>query len=95
MIKEAPVKLIRTPSMRPFPQPEDGSMIEELRNFVNVSDDEFKVVVGWVVSTFRPVGPYPLLVAAGEQGSGKSVFSRMMILLTDPCAAPLRSLPRQ
>ena len=95
IVKKAPVKLIRTPSMRPFPQPEDGSMIEELRNFLNVSDDEFKVVVGWVVSTFRPVGPYPLLVAAGEQGSGKSVFSRMMILLTDPCAAPLRSLPRE
>jgi putative DNA primase/helicase len=94
-IKNAPVKLIRTPSMRPFPEPEDGSMIEELRNFLNVSDDEFKVVVGWLVSTFRPVGPYPLLVAAGEQGSGKSVFSRMMILLTDPCAAPLRSLPRE
>jgi putative DNA primase/helicase len=81
--------------MRPFPEPEDGSMIEELRNFLNVSDDEFKVVVGWLVSTFRPVGPYPLLIAAGEQGSGKSVFSRMMILLTDPCAAPLRSLPRE
>jgi hypothetical protein len=57
-----------------------------------VSEDEFRVVVGWLVSTFRPLGSYPLLVAAGEQGSGKSVFSRMMILLTDPCAAPLRSL---
>jgi hypothetical protein len=95
IIKKAPVKLIRAPSMRPFPQPEDGSMIEELRNFLNVSDDEFKLVVGWLVSTFRPAGPYPLLVAAGEQGSGKSVFSRMMILLTDPCAAPLRSPPRE
>jgi putative DNA primase/helicase len=34
IIKKAPVKLFRTPSMRPFPQPEDGSMIEELRTLL-------------------------------------------------------------
>jgi hypothetical protein len=45
----------------------------------------------------RPAGllpPHPLLVISGEQGSAKTVLSKMLRALVDPNAAPVRALPR-
>jgi putative DNA primase/helicase len=95
VIETPPIKMLRSPSMRPLPEPECGSVIEELRSFLNVRDDEdFMLVVAWLVAALRPRGPYPILVANGEQGSGKSVFCRMLRLLVDPGAAPIRAAPK-
>jgi putative DNA primase/helicase len=95
VIQEPPVKLLRSPSMRPLPEPEGGSMIEELEGFLNVrGDEDFKLVVAWLVAALRPRGPYPILVANGEQGSGKSVFCRMLRLLVDPSVASIRAVPK-
>ena len=96
VVDAAPIKLLRSPSMRALPEPEAGCLIEELRQFfVNVkSDDDFLLVVAWLVAALRPQGPFPILVASGEAGSGKSVFSRMLRSLVDPSAAPIRAVPR-
>ena len=95
VIQTPPIKLVRSPSMRPLPEPEAGSLIEELRNFLNVGDDQdFMLVVAWLVAALRPRGPYPILVVNGGQGSGKSVFCRMLRLLVDPSAAPIRAAPK-
>jgi len=95
VIPSPPVKFLRTPSMRPLPEPEAGSLVEEkLRGFANVSDSGFILAVSWLVEALRPTGPYPILVVNGEQGSGKSVFSRMLRSLIDPSAAPVRALPK-
>jgi hypothetical protein len=40
-------------------------------------------------------GPYPLLAIFGEQGSAKTVLSKMLKALVDPNAAPVRALPRE
>jgi putative DNA primase/helicase len=70
-------------------------MIEELRSFLNVrSDDDFMLVAAWVVAALRDRGPYPVLAINGEQGTGKSVFSRMIRSLVDPSAAPIRAIPK-
>jgi hypothetical protein len=42
----------------------------------------------------RPREPYPILVVNGEQGSGKSVFCRMLRSLVDPRAAPIGTVPK-
>ena len=81
--------------MRPLPEPEAGGMIEDLRPFLNVrSDGDFCLVVAWLVAAFRDRGPYPVLAINGEQGAGKSVFSRMIRALVDPSAAPIRAVPK-
>ena len=49
----------------------------------------------WPSATLRHGGPYPLLVIAGEQGSAKTVLSKMLRALVDPNAAPVRTLPRE
>ncbi len=51
-------------------------------------------MVSWLVAALRPSGPYPLLAIAGEQGSAKTVLSKMLRALVDPNAAPVRALPR-
>jgi len=40
-------------------------------------------------------GPYPLLAISGEQGSAKTVLSKLLKALIDPNAAPVRSLSRE
>jgi putative DNA primase/helicase len=95
-IVEAPsVKFLRSASVRPLPEPEPGGMIEDLRGFLNVrGDDDFKLVVAWLVAALRDRGPYPVLTINGEQGAGKSVFSRMIRSLIDPNAAPIRAVSK-
>ncbi len=95
VVEKPAAKFMRSSSMRPLPEPEAGGMIEELRGFLNVrSDDDFMQVVAWLVAALRDRGPYPVLVVNGEQGAGKSVFSRMIRSLVDPSAAPIRAVPK-
>jgi len=69
--------------------------VDELRRFVNVSDDDsWRLLVAWLVQALRPTGPYPVLLLQGEQGSAKSTAERLLRALVDPSAAPLRTTPR-
>ncbi|MFT3708725.1 MAG: hypothetical protein QM817_13830 [Archangium sp.] len=58
-------------------------------------DDEWRLVVSWLVSALRPGRPFPLLVLQGEHGCGKSFLARVLRGLIDPSAAPLRRPPRE
>lgn len=90
-----PIKFVRGPHMRPLPVPERGGLIESLQSFINTSDDRsFKLIVAWLAAALRPKGPYPIAVIGGEQGSSKSTATRVLRMLTDPNAAPIRSAPR-
>lgn len=42
----------------------------------------------------NPQGPYAILILLGLQGSGKSTFVKMIKMLIDPTAAPLRTIPK-
>jgi putative DNA primase/helicase len=80
--------------MRPLPEPEAGSLIEELRSFFNMSDDDHTLTVAWIITAFREQGPYPILIIGGEQGSGKSTVAQVIRSLVDPSRAPIRSAPK-
>jgi putative DNA primase/helicase len=95
VVEKPEAKLLRSAGMRALPEPEAGGAIEELRGFLNVrSDNDFILVVAWLVMALRDKGPYPVLTINGEQGTGKSVFSRMIRSLVDPSAAPIRAVPK-
>jgi hypothetical protein len=80
-------------AMHDLPDPEPGGDVRELREFLNVSEeDQFKLVVGWLLCALRPRGPYPILVLEGQQGSAKSTATRMLRSLIDPASAPIRSM---
>ena len=96
VIDNPPVRFRRSSGMKPLPTPVCGGSIATLRSFLNVqSNEDFVLVVAWVLACFRDRGPYPVLALAGENGSAKSTFSAIMRALIDPNTAPLRALPRE
>src|SRR5262249_6007213 len=95
LIQNPPVRFRRPAGMQPLPVPVLGGSIAMLRPFLNVqSDNDFVLVVAWLLGSLRDRGPYPVLIVCGEQGSAKSDFTAIMRSLLDPNTAPLRTLPR-
>src|SRR5215472_5141333 len=69
--------------------------IEALAPFLNLaSENDFVLVVAWLLGALRAGGPYPVLAIAGEQGSAKTALSKLLRALIDPSVAPVRALPR-
>ena len=94
VVDRAPVKMLRSPAMRPLPEPEGGEVIERLRGFVHVANDnDFVLIVSWLVAALRPDLPIPILVINGEQGSGKSNLTKLLRWLIDPSEGPTRAAP--
>jgi hypothetical protein len=94
-VVDAPPVFFRRPSgLLALPVPVRGGSIDELREFVNVTDDDWPLLVGWLVHTFRPTGPYVILILHGEQGTAKSTTARVLRALVDPNVAALRTQPR-
>jgi len=94
--KYPPVRFHRPAGMLPLPVPERGGSIEALGSLLNLSSrSDFVLVVAWLLATLRSRGPYPLLAISGEQGSAKTVLSKMLRALIDPNVAPVRTLPRE
>lgn len=89
------LRFCRPRGMAPLPRPIPGGSLQELRWLVNVgSEEDWILLVAWLVAALCPHGPYPALILHGEQGSAKSTIARMLKSLVDPNAAPLRSDPR-
>ena len=94
VVERSPVAFRRTATMQALPQPVRGGRIDELRHHLNVAPHDFPLVVGWLLGALRGRGPYALLLLQGEQGSGKSILSKMLRALLDPSAVPLKALPK-
>jgi hypothetical protein len=96
VVDTPPVRFRRASGMRSLPIPVRGGSIQALRSFLNVrSDEDFVLLVAWMLTCLRDCGPYPVIVLSGEQGSAKSTFSAILRALLDPNTAPLRALPRE
>lgn len=93
-----PVKFRRPKGMLPLPMPEQGGTLDALRAFVNVadeSDDDWRLLIAWLLSTMRASGPFPILALNGEMGSAKTTLARVLRALVDPNAAPVRAEPKE
>ena len=91
-----PVRFRRPAGILPLSVPERGGSIAALNSFLNLaSRNDFVLIVAWLLAALRAGGPYPLLAISGEQGSAKTVLSKLLKALIDPNAAPVRSLSRE
>jgi hypothetical protein len=91
---DPPMRFRRPKGLLPVPIPERGGSLQLLRPYVNCSDeDEWRLIVGWLVGCLYPHGPRPILQILGEQGSAKSTLARLLRSLVDPNTVPLRSEP--
>ena len=95
IVREAPVRFRRPRGFLPLPEPQGRGTISALRPFVNLSEDDYILLIAVLLAWLRGRGPYPALVLNGEQGSAKSTLARMVKALIDPTEAPLRSEPRE
>jgi hypothetical protein len=89
------VKFRRPSGMGALPVPAlGGSAANELRPFLNVTDEDLPLILAWLIAAIRPKGPYPILYFIGEQGSAKSTTQKVLRRVVDPYKADLRTAPR-
>lgn len=90
-----PVYFRRPNGLLPLPAPTRGGSLNDLRKIINVkTDKDFTLIVGWLLGTLHPTGPYAVLGLNGERGSGKSKAEIYLRSIIDPNVAPARNAPR-
>ena len=94
VVPDPPVPFIRAPGMLPLPEPKRGRGGEKLKNHLGLDGANYRLVVGWLLGTLMPRGPYPILAVHGEEGSGKSTLTQMCRRLIDPNRAAERARPK-
>jgi hypothetical protein len=91
IVERPPIAFRRAAGMQVLPDPIRGGSIKDLREFLNVGEDndsDFVLAVSFVLAALRDRGPYPVLCLAGEHGSAKSTFTAVLRKLIDPNSAP-------
>lgn len=89
------VNFIRSNASKALPSPVGQGDVNMLRDFINIgNDDNWKLVLTWIVSSIIPEKPYPILILQGEQGTAKTTTSEMLVSLIDPSKAGTRSCPK-
>jgi len=94
IVADPPVRFHRPKRMLPLTVPERGGTIADLRRFVNVADEDWPLVLAWLVGALRPASTYSILKFSGEQGSAKSTQTRVLRAFVDPNICPTRGATR-
>ncbi|MCX5650679.1 MAG: hypothetical protein NTU45_04745, partial [Planctomycetota bacterium] len=94
VVDRSPILFERTELVGELPIPVEGGTVEEFRELLNVSDEEFEEVVGWVVASMKPELSHPILMLGGGQGTGKTTAATMIVGVFDASDAPTRTQPR-
>jgi hypothetical protein len=69
-------------------------ILEQLRLMLNVAEDAWPMLVGWMVAVTLGDVAVPAVFLNGEQGTGKTTVARRIVALTDPSTVPVRSAPK-
>jgi hypothetical protein len=94
VLNDSPVKFIRSESTSSFPEPATNGDIVRLWRFLNVKTEDRPLMLGFLIRALNPSAPYFALAVTGEQGTGKSTFSRIIRYCSDPSMSALRPPPR-
>lgn len=84
----------RTALTSPFPDPQRGGSLDGMRGLLNIGDEHWSLLVGYLVAAWVPGIPHPVLWLTGEQGTGKTSALRVIGSLIDPSPALTRTPPR-
>lgn len=95
VVARAPVPILRSRRAAPFPDPANPADLKPLRELLaHLDNDSFVLIVAWCVAALLPYGPYPILLLTGEQGSGKSMLTRLVQRIADPVNGDPMQPPR-
>ncbi|MFG3158110.1 hypothetical protein ACGF7W_39425 [Streptomyces sp. NPDC048219] len=70
-----------------LPAPIPGGSLTELRELLNVGDQEWAQITSWLLAALLPDITRPVLLLTGGQASGKSVMGHLLAHLIDPGGA--------
>ncbi|RLB77961.1 MAG: hypothetical protein DRH24_15250 [Deltaproteobacteria bacterium] len=91
----SPIKFVRHPGMAELPKPVKGGSFDDFRKFLNIeSNEDWVLIIAWIIGAMKKSGPFPILCLHGEQGTGKSFTAKLIRELVDPSTVALQSLPR-
>ena len=75
-----------------------GSIVDKQKRFKVLTKycrKKNRLLISWLIGTFNPHGPYPILVLRGGKGSAKSTTTEILKRLIDPAKAIRKTTPRQ
>ena len=88
IIKDCQAKvLFENPGiMTPLFTPMHGEKIDEIRNFINVNDEDLYLVIGWLLAALTPNSKVdcPILWLNAPKGTGKTTATKFLKRLIDP-----------
>lgn len=93
VVNNPPVKFRRPRGLAPMVTPEPGGNLVDLRPFINCREEEWPLVVAWLIGSFSS-DPYPIMIFQGEQGTAKGTTARALKNVLDPGHSPQRTAPR-
>ena len=92
---EPSVSFIKSSSMAALPTPiNDGDFVDLIEPYLNLADDNSRyLVVTFLVSYFLDLPSKCILLVNGEQGSGKTSFTKLIRELLDPSIVKTQPTP--
>jgi hypothetical protein len=99
VITEGSVTLFyRPPTMQPLTMPAEHGDLQLLDRYLNNLHEPDRVLLkGWISFTLAhpkvPTTNYPFLILRGDQGSGKSSLSNLILSMIDPSIVDVQTLP--
>ena len=92
ILETSPVVFRRAETLGRLTRPTTANL-HAFREFVPADEDEFRMVVSWLVASHFDV-PRPILFPEADQGAGKTSLARRLKRLTDPSHAEVNPPPR-
>lgn len=87
----------RSPNMKPMTMPADLGGLDLLKKYLNVSAPDQFLLIAWITYLLaHPKGSgskYVFLVLNGNEGSGKSRLSKLLLKLIDPSTIGVQTFP--
>ncbi|HEU5029047.1 MAG TPA: hypothetical protein VFV01_29335 [Spirillospora sp.] len=94
VVDKSPILFRRTKATLPYPEPVRGGSLDEVTSLFNVGKYDLDLLKAYLVLSFVPEIQHAVLYINGEQGTGKSDLTKMLVMLMDPTSVPLRKKPR-
>ncbi|GGM67109.1 ATP-binding protein [Longimycelium tulufanense] len=94
VVRGSDVLFRRTALTGAMPDPDPAGTLDAFRSGLNVSEENFRLIVGWMLHAFMPDEPHPVLGLVGEQGTAKTTAAKQVACLVDPSPAPTRTAPK-
>ena len=88
------VKGEKKKTMASLPKIAEHGDITLLKKYMNLKDSDFYLICAWILCSLAGVKPFLILIIQGEQGTGKSIMTKILRAFIDPSYVPLRGAPK-